>query len=192
MTMIRQEETKAGNAHHAAKLLRAFGGSMDGWHYTGQVRDLGSAGGYCCCGHPIRWAFDWQHDDGRTLVTGSTCVETAPGLSPDLLERMAADLEALRAKIRADKAKAKRAAQEEEVRALRERLTQELAPLAFKRTWDTPRGGWEDYGTYSERCELWRFKRALNAAGNLKTPKGQLKRLQKLEAQCNRMIGLPN
>ena len=108
-----------GTIHHHEKLLAAFGGSATGWSYTGEVADCGNASMVKCpCGHPIRYKFLWQHDDGRTMHTGSVCVNTLPGLDQAVLERMRGDLEALRAKAREDAKKAKAARQTQEVQEL--------------------------------------------------------------------------
>jgi hypothetical protein len=177
---------------HTEDLLTSFGGSMDGWEFTGEVADTGPGSrAKCGCGHAIRYAYVWKHEDGRTNVTGSVCVENAPFISAPQIERLKAALDALKAKQKAARKAAKLAAETTEVKAKVEELTVLIdsshSGQIVKRFENVT--GWVEYDVFGARRAVRDARREVRAALNLKTPKGQLNRLKKLETYLARWMG---
>lgn len=167
--------------YHNESLLRAMGGSPEGWEYTGVVTDAGKIGSHCACGHHIRYEYWWAHRDGRQLKTGSVCVEHLPFVDPSVVAAMRADLNAMIAKRKEDVKKAKLASETE---AVQSRLS-ELDAMADERWGREVKAhektrGWVPADVYAVRrlWHDWRDQRrwALSA----KTAKGQMRRLDGL------------
>jgi len=86
----------AGAPHPYARLRAAMAPDPSRWYYTGVWRDTGAYGNsHCACGHEIRYEFLIAcMDDPRTLVIGSTCIETnVPALIRDGARELADDLQ---------------------------------------------------------------------------------------------------
>jgi hypothetical protein len=110
-----------GDAPHAyARLRQAMAPDPSRWYYTGRVNDTGEYGeSNCACGHEIRYEFIIAcEDDDRTLIIGSTCIETnVPALIRDGAGRLAAELDEARRKLQRDLAGERRDLQAEEALA---------------------------------------------------------------------------
>lgn len=83
-------------SHYVQRLAAVLGRGMD-WEYRGECLDLQWPSGRCTCGHTgLRYLFTIHHKtSGRTAIVGSTCVTTYPGISPELAERLTAEVERL-------------------------------------------------------------------------------------------------
>jgi len=169
------EEKTQRCLHHAERLLAAMGGSPEGWSFTGDVVEGDPEKSRCACGHPIRWEFQWKHEDGRTLVTGSVCVENLPLIDRMIVEAMRAALvKAIQVREEAAR-KARAASLDAEVDALRTELRgliEEKFGWAI-RSAEAIGSAWIPHDVYSAlrtseyyRCELRRSR-------TLKTPRGQ-------------------
>jgi len=167
---------------HDKDLLVSFGGSMDGWEYTGVVLDAGKAVAKCGCGHAIRYEFVWGHKDGRSNITGSVCVNNAAFIDPTAVAAMEADLEALKAKQAADRKAARLAAETEAVKAKVAELEAAIAssPYGVLVRANEEVRGWVGESVYGARLAVRGAHRAIRGALTLKTPKGQLKRLEEV------------
>jgi len=180
-----------GRLHYAEKLLAAMGGSPAGWEYTGVVTDAGKAGSKCACEHPIRFEYHWKHTDGRTLITGSVCVEALPGIGEGIVLRMREDLERLNCERKEAARKAKLASEEKTVMECRDRILDRLKERF-------PRGhrlhheevsGWLGADDYGAR-ETYRYWLGLvRASLRLKTPRGQVARLRGIAESLERVDG---
>jgi hypothetical protein len=172
------------STHHHERLLKAFGGSMDGWEYTGEIRDAGkNSQSSCACGHPIRYEYVWFHPKKGEVITGSTCVWTVPWISEETVSRMKADLEELRARAREAKRKIRLARQSAEVQQKLAEVKSKLDNCRIGRLFheNSDRVGWVEGEIYSARYWYGRYKSEIARALNLKTPKGQLNRLCKVQ-----------
>jgi len=178
-------ERAAGNVAHLERLLAAFGGSLAGWTLDPEVseqngNDLGAVS--CACGHrPLRYLFTWRKA-GRVVITGSVCVETAPGITQELLQAMAAGLARLKEQQAAERARARLVAQDAEVALLLTNLDaaieQKLGPAC--RRWY---GG--DYAPPRVYAARWRRRNCraeMARAQRLKTKAGCLRVLRALLA----------
>lgn len=179
------ETRTAQRIGHATKLLAAMGGSPEGWDYTGEILEGDPARDKCACGHPIRWLFIWENTTQihrRTLITGSVCVENLPGITAASIEAMKADLEGALAAKKAAAKKAREAAAQEEVTALREAT---LAKIERTYGWairwrDENPGEWLASGTYRAIINARDYRGLVRKAGKLKTARGQINRLQSI------------
>lgn len=177
-----------------AKRLAAVLGNGAEWSYRGEV-DEAPGNGICACGHTgLRYLFPIYHPDGRRVIVGSSCIETYAAVNPAMVAgiQAAAD-EARRAhdeKIRA----AKRAAKDlivqaaaAECAAKKKRIFEIIAAKQF--------GAWISGGAWKVCSNVDSARRKL-AEGTpfsvsippLKTAAGQLKRLQSLGRDYDRMI----
>lgn len=103
--------------HAYARLREAMAPDPSRWYYTGRVNDSGEYGeSSCACGHDIRYEFIVAcEDDDRTLIIGSTCIETnVPALIRDGAERLAGQLEQANRELKRDLARQRRDLQAEE------------------------------------------------------------------------------
>jgi hypothetical protein len=134
-----------GEAPHAyARLRQAMAPDPSRWRYTGKVNDTGEYGGSrCACGHEIRYEFIIAcEDDARTLIIGSTCIETnVPSLMRDGAARLAGELEAANRKLKRDLASQRRDLQAEEALPALEADYRRLRNWCFAR-----RNEWRDGG----------------------------------------------
>lgn len=104
----------------AQRLAAALGNGAE-WEYRGELAEDTTCSGKCACGHEgLRFLFTIHHaaTPGRSLVVGSSCVETFPGVNAAMVAAMVADLEALRAKAREAAKRAKAATGAAEVAAM--------------------------------------------------------------------------
>lgn len=86
-----------GQEEWTSRLLAAFGGDLAGWAWTGEVRIDPDRLSSCACGqHGLRFLFPWRKEGEEEVITGSVCVVNLPGISPDQLARVKAEV-ALRA-----------------------------------------------------------------------------------------------
>jgi len=182
MTAVERAE---GKVDYAARLLKALGGSPEGWEWTGEVfeQDPGAPGATpCACGHHgLRYLFPWENKTRNAkITTGSTCVDTVPYLDPGSVEQMKAKLEELKAKHREDERKARQAAAEATVAKLREELEAKLKRyFGYEYLHQVKMdGGFLSASGYDSlmSCRYWLAK--MRQAGNLKSAKMQLKRLE--------------
>ncbi len=173
----------SGNLAHLEQLLAAFGGSLEGWVLDPEVgeqngSDIGAIS--CACGHrPIRYLFSWKKD-GRTVITGSHCVETAPGVTREMLDSMSAGLARLRAKQGEEARKIKEALQDAEVAKLLEEIDAGMRAkyrLAYAHSHSV---GWVEPSVYYDRLARDSFRTYVNHAKHLKTRAGRLRSLRGL------------
>ena len=175
--------TVAGNLAHLEQLLSAFGGSLEGWVLDPEVgeqngSDIGAIS--CACGHrPIRYLFSW-HKDGRTVITGSHCVGTAPGITREMLDAMSAGLARLRAKQGEEARKIKETLQDAEVAKLIEEIDAGMRAkyrLAYAHSHSA---GWVSPDVYYTRLARDNFATYVRHAKHLKTRAGRLRSLRGL------------
>lgn len=178
------------NLEHSARLLQAFGGNTAGWEWTGEMfeQDPFALGAQpCACGHQgLRYLFPWKHPDhSRTVITGSSCVETVPGLSGASIEGilLAVDKrvkELARAK-REAAAKVRRAAESEEVVRLREECLARFEDHGYRAELLLKSQGYyvENWNRYKSAV---RFRECLNEAARMKSAKGQANRYKQILA----------
>jgi hypothetical protein len=168
---------------YRARLLAAFGGDPTGWEYNGEVReqDPATGGVHCACGHQgLRWLFPWVHPahPRAEVITGSVCVDTVPGLSPTSVLLMKTRLEEVLSKRREDERLAREAARAARVQVLRAEVehlfAQRYGSLRARRM----KGEWLAVGELMDFYQSQRLASALKAAGKLKSPHGQLARLE--------------
>jgi hypothetical protein len=140
-----------GEAPHAyARLRQAMAPDPSRWYYTGRWHDNEEYGrGHCACGHEIRYEFIIAcRDDARSLVIGSTCIETnVPALIRDGAHQLAGELQTARRKLKRDLAAEKRNLQAEEVLPALKNDYRRLRNWCFQR-----RSEWLDSGR--ERREM--------------------------------------
>jgi hypothetical protein len=178
------EEKLLASIGHTSALLESFGDSMEGWEFTGEVIDTGKgSNAKCGCGHALRYEYIWKHDDGRTNITGSTCVEKAAFISEGTIERMQTALEDLKKRQAEARRKAKLASETEAVVAKlavikAKILTTRCGDLVERNKNDT---GYVDLRLYNARKNVGHVRRMIREALALKTPKGQLRRLETVE-----------
>ena len=173
----------SGNLAHLEQLLAAFGGSLAGWALDPEVGEQQSSdpGAIpCACGHrPIRYLFSWKKD-GRTVITGSHCVETCPGITREILDQMAAGLARLRAAQHEEARKAKEALQDAEVVKLLEEIDAGMRAkyrLAYAHSHSV---GWVEPSIYYDRLARDSFQSYVRHAKRLKTRAGRLRSLRGL------------
>jgi hypothetical protein len=120
-TAEQKEVSKAeGRTAFAQRLAAALGNGAE-WEYRGELAEDPTCKGKCACGHEgLRFLFTIHHapTPGRSLVVGSSCVETFPGVNAAMVAAMVADLEALRAKAREAAKRAREASAGAEVAAM--------------------------------------------------------------------------
>ena len=178
-SMTSKADKLEATADHHARLVAKFGNGK-GWEYSGEVTDAGPDGqAKCACGHPIRYEYHWQHEDGRKAVTGSVCIDYIPGLSVEAVERIKAHAAAIRKAEREARKAAKVAAQVAEVVEVREQ-----AEAALQARWgrELRMTGWLDAYSYDLRCRACSYRSDIRSAALLKTPAGQLRRLRSVIA----------
>jgi hypothetical protein len=185
-------DTIVENLEHAARLLQAFGGETSGWEWTGEMfeQDPSALGAQpCACGHQgLRYLFPWKHPDhDRTVITGSKCVETVPGLSGASIAGILAALdkrikELAKAK-REAAAKIKKAAEAEEVAKLREECEQLFNDRGYRALINLRREGhYLDGVDYNRFQSGIRFRECMGEAARLKSAKGQANRYRQILA----------
>lgn len=105
-------------AAHLHRLHAILGNGAD-WEYRGIVSERQRADGQCACGHAIRFEFTIHHKvTERTVIVGSDCVCTYPGVSDAAVAAVAADVERLEKAARERVAAAKRAAEDSRIQQL--------------------------------------------------------------------------
>jgi hypothetical protein len=109
----REVEHKAARVDYLERLVRALDGDPSQWEYRGDCYDNGHGGGFCSCGHPIRFEFI-VHKGDKKKVLGSSCIETYASINPAILEQYQADLARLLKAIADAKKAARERAQEAE------------------------------------------------------------------------------
>lgn len=182
-------ERTAQRIGHATKLLAAMGGSPEGWEYTGTILEGDPARDKCACGHPIRWLFIWENAaQSRTLITGSVCVENLPEITAASIEAMKADLESAIAIKKAAAKKAREAAGQVEVAALREATLAKIDRVyagAIQNEKDA-RGEWLSSGTWEALRDRRIYRYSISSAGKLKTARGQINRIKEVSESLDR------
>ena len=179
-------------AQYLERLLSALGGSAQGWEWTGEMTEqdptaLGASP--CACGHRgLRYLFHWQHQDGRKLITGSTCVETVPGISETSLEAIQARLEQLRIEKREAERKARDASKNAEVVTLSAALLADIEKR-WGYTKDLTYGYWLAPSDYRAKTEYRRWVHAVKRVAKLKTPGHQLRSLKQVRQDFDRCYG---
>lgn len=107
----------ANNRHgYAANLAAVLGDGAD-WEYRGDCNERQYADGKCACGHAgIRFEFMIHHKtENRSVIVGSSCINSYSAINPDMVNAIAADVERLE-RAAAERLKAaKAAAQETEI-----------------------------------------------------------------------------
>ena len=121
-SLPKEEERVQQNLGHYAKLLAALGGTGEGWEFSGNCQDCGSASAYCVCGHVVRYLFELVKTGMPSVWVGSVCVETAPCLNKETIEAVKAKMAQIREAISAAKRKNAAAAKEAEVQAILEEI----------------------------------------------------------------------
>lgn len=144
MTYEKHEEKadRAGeNAARVARILAVFE-DVSEWEYTGEVSETPGRAGTCVCGCKITYNFHWVRPrDGRKAITGSVCVKNVPGMTADLLARLAESEAAHKAAAAEAKKAAKKAAETAEIGSLRAE-----AEEAIRAFWEPFRAEWERLG----------------------------------------------
>lgn len=164
-------------------LLRAFGGNVEGWEWTGETIDLKKPEGRCACGHEgCRYLYPWEHKGrpGQQVITGSTCVENVPGISESSLAAIRAGVEAQRKAAAEAKRKASEVVKQDAIAACRERVaavwrTNCERLLSGALPWSEQRR-LDPSGERAYRCR--RQLSDIRHAATLKSPAGQLNALE--------------
>lgn len=92
-----------------ASTLAAVLGNGAEWEYRGECFELPFPTGKCACGQVgLRFEFRIHHADGRSVIVGSSCIETYPEINPDMAARIRADVD----RLLSQKAERERAARE--------------------------------------------------------------------------------
>ena len=170
-------------------LLKAFGGSVEGWNYV-DMTDAGPGATQalnppkCPCGHPIRYICNWEHTDGRKTHTGNVCVHTIPELSGANTEKMEKDLQALKEKEKATIKAEKEIMEQAEVKSLWEEC------LALNDQYNREGHGYNsytgEYNFYTYTYKGYIVKSAMGKVRKLKTAKGKIKKLNQIKADLTR------
>ena len=86
----------SARASYVRRLASVLGNGQH-WEYRGECIDLGHCSGRCACGHEgLRFLFTIHHKTaGKSVVVGSTCIATYPGISPALADRLEQECERL-------------------------------------------------------------------------------------------------
>jgi hypothetical protein len=189
-------ERLEGRASNVANLLRALGGSPEGWEWTGEMheQDPGAPGSIpCACGHrPIRWLFPWKKTmpDGSTrqITTGSVCVERVPGLDPKSLEGIKLTIDKLETQKREKAARLRASMLDEEAKTLHGKLFAAIEARYGHAARRRSEGGWLPEGVYEEAREYESWKKLARKALALKQPGSRKKRLRELIRDWNRRV----
>lgn len=148
----RKTEQAEARAHHITALVTALGNPSE-WEPTGVVIDcyLGGSslnGGYCACGHDIRWAYEIRHPKKGINYLGSTCIFHYKTIDLEVYEK-------LQVVVKKHKAELKRLAQ---IAAEQEAMAQVAGlKLEFEFKRDTLRNLihlWEPYSPPKLELEL--------------------------------------
>lgn len=180
---------KTDDIERRKQLLKAFGGDVSGWEYTGMT-DAGAGATQsmnppkCPCGHPIRYICNWEHKDGRKTHTGNVCVMTIPELAGVNIEKMENDLRRLIEKENQQKKEQRIENQKVEIQELiNECLT--LSNIRYQLSEEkvkTLRPSWQlDYSVYNNLCNWKRVRYLIKEALKLKSLKGKINRLAKIK-----------
>lgn len=163
-------ETQAADLQHTARLLAAFAGSVDGWEWDGCMAEQdphGFGAVPCACGQVgLRFLFTWVKD-GKSVITGSTCVEKVPGISGASMGRIAEALKAHEAKLRAAECASKSAEREAVIVALKAELAAKVEELVAL----DGAAYWREHYARVERAQLASMK---SAHGKAKKMRGLL------------------
>jgi hypothetical protein len=142
----------------------------------------------CACGHVIRWMYPWKHKDGRSLITGSVCVDNLPGINAETVRMMREALERLLAERKEAERKAHAAEQDAHVAALREELRAKIYAKWGGVIEARREGRWLEPSRYNAYCtaewylgELARAKRLKSARGKIDCLTQALNELNKYE-----------
>lgn len=119
------EAARARGRQRYAETLQAVLGNGAEWEYRGQCGEDPRCGGKCACGQTgLRYLFTIHHPDGRTAILGSSCIETYPGISPAMVERVRADAQRLEEAAEERKRRAREVARQGEVQELLRRWSE--------------------------------------------------------------------
>lgn len=190
-----REARQLDNLAHRARLLQAMGGSGAGWEYHGECVDRGpKCDGVCACGHAgLRYEFTLHHISGRTLIVGSTCIETVPALAGETLERVQADAARLWSQVESARRRAeaarKRAALDARVADARTRCDAILCPLEAQIAAMRRVTSWLPPKEYYQSRRLYGLRQQYHAAGRMKSARGQLARYASLLQDLARIYG---
>lgn len=122
MTAIEQlertETRTESSLGHAARLAAVLGNGAE-WTYDGNMSEDEKCGGTCACGQKgLRFLFRLDHPDGRTAIVGSSCIESYPGISPDVVATLGATLDGIKARLAEARRRAAQAGREAQIQAL--------------------------------------------------------------------------
>lgn len=185
MTLTKGEQIEE-NAIIRAKLLAAFHNEPQNYEWNGEIVE-GDEKSKCACGHPIRWMFIWTHktDTSRASVTtGSTCVNTVPGLDPATVARMqevAAELLKEEAKKKRDAiAKAKKAMKTEEVQKALALFNDKFSRCGLLSYVNNTEYGWVPHEIYIKRREAHWYTHQIKKCLKYKAVGTQLNKINDL------------
>lgn len=122
-----QANTLDDKKQHSMKLFMALGGHPEDFAWNGEILEMDN-NSKCACGHPIKNGFPLVHKtDGTIVIVGCVCVETAPGMTAELIEQMQGAGKALAAKIAAAKKAEKDMVQDAQIATLDTQRTDLIA-----------------------------------------------------------------
>lgn len=200
---FKRDGAKTGNAaRHARQLADALGNGAE-WEYRGECCERPQADGVCACGQTgIKYEFYIYHPTRGRKIVGSSCILSYRGITPELAERLEADLSRLLAEGRERERKAREAARADEVQDLmRQWSAAQYATDAACQSWQDRNGprAWKPYGIYTRGDYMRRLAERDERAARgelhpfcrlpqLKTSAGQAKRLRQYLAKCEQEL----
>lgn len=181
-----------GQAEWMGRLLAAFGGDVKGWEWTGDVAEDPNCQGTCACGHKgLRYLFTWKKDGvSNPVITGSVCVNNVPGISPEQLARIQAEIARRDQVEREAAAKARNAAKAEKVKLVAEEIRQLLKPWR-ECAEDKAAGRWLNLESYNLARTYHDWSAALRHGLRLKSVAGQLRSLTATRDALRKRLNLP-
>lgn len=179
---------------HYGALLRALSPNPKDWEYTGEMIDLGSpwggGGGWCACGHQIRWAFllHRKTNQAEQVQVGSTCICHFQTINEVTYHDLVEADKALQARLKDAKKAAKKAVQEKNVQAAKETFDTLYAQVqALNSSYvalgkRTPRILWEAWSSsFRVPQQPPQYQRASSL---LKWYSKQIERLEQVVSEC--------
>lgn len=172
--------------YHYQRLMDAFGQHPEEWEWTGEIAEGNPQFDHCACGHNIRYLFPWKRKDGSpgSVITGSVCVKSVPGIDQKVIARMKVAIEKLEAQKREDERKSREILAREDVakaEAEYQDLYTKMDDLLQRRMDQLPPREWRiPEELRRDRYLLLTRKGAHIKALKLKNPKVMAKRIRQI------------
>lgn len=182
------------SAIHYENLMKALRYKPEEWEYTGEMGEQNPSGlgaVPCACGHtPIRYLFPWKHKrTGEVIITGSHCVEQIPGMSPEGLAAIQAQVQGLQADRRMRDAAARDASKGTEAAGIIMEIQELAESIAGDVTAYEEAHGGSTYlpnSLYYASSHARAAKYEINRCLHLKSASGKLNCLKRLHAELIR------